>query len=153
MRAGIRTAVASHVDLPRTLGSLLASITHETLDEALPVLLTHYDEALVFRDPIQTLHGREAFARMNRTLAERSRSFRFDLHDAEGSGSVVFLRWTMHMTPKLGRAMNVEGVSYLRTSAAGLVVEHVDYWDLPTFFASAVPGGAAVLRTLLRPLA
>ena len=153
MRSGIRDAVASHVDLPRALGALLASITRENLDEALPALLAHYAEGVVFRDPIQTLHGRDAFARMNRSLAERSRAFRFDLHDAEGSGPVVFLRWTMHMTPKVGREMSVEGVSYLRTNEADLVVEHVDYWDLPTFFASAVPGGAAVLRTLLRPLA
>jgi hypothetical protein len=146
-------SVASHVDLPHTLGGVLARITQANLDEVLPELLAHYAENLVFRDPIQTLHGREAFARMNRSLAERSRAFRFDLHDAAGADSVVFLRWTMYMTPKLGREMKVEGVSYLRTNDAGLVVEHVDYWDLPTFFASAVPGGAAVLRTLLRPLA
>ncbi len=145
--------MASHVDLPHTLGGVLARITQANLDEVLPELLAHYADDLVFRDPIQTLQGREAFARMNRSLAERSRAFRFELHDAAGAGPVVFLRWTMHMTPKLGREMNVEGVSYLRTNDAGLVVEHVDYWDLPTFFASAVPGGAAVLRTLLRPLA
>jgi hypothetical protein len=150
---GILEDVTSHVDLPRTLGALLGAMTHENLEETLPVLLAHYSEALVFRDPIQTLHGRDAFARMNRSLASRSRAFHFELHDAAGAGSVVFLRWTMHMTPKLGRAMSVEGVSYLRTDERGLVVEHVDYWDLPTFFASAVPGGAAVLRTLLRPLA
>ncbi len=145
--------MASNVDLPQTLGALLADLTRTNLEEALPALLAHYDEDLVFRDPIQTLRGRDAFARMNRSLADRSRAFRFELHDAAGAGAVAFLRWTMHFTPKLGREMSVEGVSYLRTSDAGLIVEHVDYWDLPSFFASAVPGGAAVLRTVLRPLA
>ena len=141
-------------DLPgSTHGGILARLTRDNLEEALPALLEHYAADLVFRDPIQTLHGRDAFAHMNRSLASRARAFRFELHDAEGSGSVAFLRWTMHFTPKLGREMSVEGVSYLRANEAGLVVEHVDYWDLPTFMASAVPGGAAVLRTLLRPLA
>lgn len=143
----------SHVDLPQTLGHLLSRVTRASLDEALPDLLAHYADDVLFRDPIQTLRGREAFARMNRSLAERSRDFRFELHDAAGQGPVAFLRWTMHFTPKLGFEMHVEGVSYLRANAEGLVEEHVDYWDLPTFFASALPGGAAVLRALLRPLA
>lgn len=139
--------------LPRRVGDLLARLNRENLEALLPELLAHYDEAMVFRDPMQTLHDKGAFAAMNRSLAARSRSFHFELFDAVGDDAVAFLRWKMELTPKFGRAMAVEGTSFLRANAQGLVVEHVDYWDLASFFASSVPGGASVLRALLKPLA
>ncbi len=108
---------------------------------------------MAFRDPIQVLKGKAAFERMNRHLAQRSKDFRFDVLDESGDGHVVFLRWRMQYTPIVGPDMAVEGVSYLRFNVARLVVEHVDYWDLPSFFASAIPGGERALRALLSPLA
>ncbi len=135
------------------IGDLLGNLTRDNLDALLPELLAHYDDAMLFRDPIQELRGKEAFEHMNRNLAARSRSFRFDLLDRAGEGPIAFLRWRMALEPKFGRAMEVEGTTFLRANEAGLVVEHLDYWDLASFFASAVPGGERVVRTLLKPIA
>ncbi len=140
-------------ELPQRLGDLLASLNRENLEAVLPNLLALYDEAMVFRDPIQELRGKPAFEHMNRSLAARSRAFHFELLDRAGDDARAFLRWRMVMQPKLGRTMEVEGTSFLRANDAGLVVEHVDYWDLPSFFASAVPGGERMLRALLKPIA
>ena len=51
---------------PAALADLLARMTPRNLEELLPALLARYAEGVVFRDPIQTLRGRDAFARMNR---------------------------------------------------------------------------------------
>ncbi len=141
------------IPISTILARRLAVLRPANFDTELPLLLEHYADDVVFRDPIQTLNGKRAFERMNRHLAARSKDFRFDLLDETGSGDVVFLRWCMHLTPNFGPTMAVEGVSYLRVNEARLVTEHVDYWDLPSFFASAVPGGERVLRALLKPLA
>ncbi len=135
------------------VADLLGSLTPRSLDECLPKLLDQYADDMVFRDPIQTLNGKAAFEQMNRHLAARAKDFRFDVLDQVTSPRVTFLRWCMHFTPTFGRPMNVEGVSYLRMNEHDRVVEHVDYWDLPSFFATAIPGGERVLRAVLRPLA
>jgi hypothetical protein len=58
----------------------------------------------------------------------------------------------MRLRLKVGPLFEMDGVSHLQAED-GKVRAHRDYWDLATLFASAVPGGQRILRTVLRPLA
>jgi hypothetical protein len=58
----------------------------------------------------------------------------------------------MRCVPKFGPEIRVDGATHLRAKN-GRVFYHRDYWDLGEMFASAIPGGHAALRFLLKPLA
>jgi hypothetical protein len=108
-----------------------------------------YADDMVFRDPMQTCRGKERFLAMNRKLVKMSRALRFDVSEVTGDASLFYIHWVMTMRPVLGPEVRVEGVSRLR-GRDGLVIEHVDYWDLGELLASPV-GGQALLHTLFRP--
>jgi SnoaL-like domain len=120
--------------------------------ESVEGLRALYDPSVVFRDPIQTVQGLDAFLAMNLRLLGRARALSFEVTSAQSEGDEIFLAWTMRATPKIGPRIAVEGVTHA-TARAGRVVYHRDFWDLGELFASAVPGAAAALRVLLKPLA
>ena len=105
---------------------------------ALAQLATLYDRDVVFRDPLQTLRGRDAFLAMNRRILTRARRLSFHVHDALGKNGSVFLAWTMDYEPRTGPTIAFEGASHARVRA-GLIVEQRDYWDLLSSVAASVP--------------
>lgn len=111
-----------------------------------------YDDAVVFRDPIQEVHGLAEFLAVNRRLLARLRSLEWQVHAAIGDDTYAVLEWTMRGTPKKGPALAVDGVTRVR-ARAGRIVDHRDYWDLSEMLASSVSFGERIRRTLLRPLA
>jgi limonene-1,2-epoxide hydrolase len=119
---------------------------------AVDALSRLYDAAVLFRDPIQTLRGRESFLAMNRRLLGRMRRLEWDVHTTLGDDREVFLEWTMRAWPKLAPALVVDGVTRIRHEG-GLVVDHRDYWDVGEMFASALPGGQKLLHLVRTPLA
>jgi ketosteroid isomerase-like protein len=108
-----------------------------------------YADDVLFRDPMQTSRGLEAFLEVNRRLARMSRALRFDVTDATGDDALFYLHWTLHLTPRVGPTLKVQGVSRLR-ARDGRIFEHVDYWDLGELFASPF-GGQRLLHALFRP--
>jgi hypothetical protein len=133
------------------LRSALVDIAPER-PETVEALRPLYDPDVEFRDPIQTLRGLDPFLAMNRRLLGRARELSFDVTSAGGSDEEIFIVWTMRATPKIGPRIAVEGITQAKMRR-GLVVYHRDFWDLGELFASAVPGGHAALRILLKPLA
>ena len=107
-------------------------------EAAIARLATLYDSGVVFRDPLQTLRGRDAFVAMNRRILRRARGLSFDVTSAVGADSSIFLAWTMLYQPRLGPTVVFEGATHARTRA-GLIVEQRDYWDLLSSFAQSVP--------------
>mgnify|MGYP005855782839 CR=1 FL=1 len=107
------------------VSSWLRQVRKDSVEATLPELLEVYDEQVVFRDPMQELHGRDAFREMNLSLATKARELSFDVRETATTGDAAFLRWTMRFVPRLGPELHVEGVSFLRVPA-GRVVEHVD---------------------------
>ncbi len=93
---------------------------------------------IVFRDPLQTLNGREAFLAMNRRILGRSRRLAFDVADAIGGGQSLFLAWTMTYEPKNGRAIVFEGSTHALVRD-GMIAEQRDYWDLLSSVARSYP--------------
>lgn len=138
-----------------TLGDRLAgALVALTPDHAGAVdgLVPLYDPAMVFRDPIQTVRGREAFLAMNRRLLRRMRRLHWEIAAVHGSDDEVFVEWRMLCALRLGPTLDVSGVTRAR-ARGGVIVDHRDYWDLGEMLASALPGGQRVLAVLRAPFA
>ena len=115
-------------------------------------LAQFYDEAVVFRDPVQTLQGRGAFLEMNRRLIARARHFSLDVTEAVGKNGTIFLVWTMVYERRALPRVTVEGMTRARLRG-GLVVEQRDYWDLLSTAAASIPLVGWVYAALARHLA
>lgn len=152
--SGIEGALGQAMDTAESIAARVSSwlrqVSKENVEATLPELLEVYDDEVVFRDPMQEVHGREAFREMNLSLAARARALSFDVRETATTGDAAFIRWTMRFVPRLGPELHVDGVSFLRVPA-GRVVEHVDYWDFANLIASALPGGEGLIRLLFRP--
>jgi limonene-1,2-epoxide hydrolase len=117
-------------------------------DAALERLAPLYAAEMVFRDPLQTLHGRDAFMAMNRRIMGRAARLSFEVTDAVGARGAIFLAWTMVFEPRRGPRVVFAGATHLR-QVNGLITEQRDYWDLLSSFAASVP----LLRSLYAALA
>ena len=136
---------------PRVRDALIA-LTPDHAARAIDDLARLYDDAMVFRDPIQEVRGLEAFVEMNRRLLGRMRGLTWDVVSVHGDEHEAVLEWTMTGVLRLGPQLQVSGVTRVR-ARGGLIVDHRDYWDLGEMFASAVPGGQRLLQLLRRPFA
>ena len=117
-------------------------------DGAIDRLADLYDHDVVFRDPLQTLRGRDAFVAMNRRILARARRLSFVVASVAAGGGSVFLAWTMRYEPRVGPTIVFEGATHARTRA-GLIVEQRDYWDLLSSLAESLP----IVRNLYASLA
>lgn len=121
-------------------------------EDAFAPLEELYAYDMVFKDPIQEIHGLSDFLTMNRRLLGRMKSLTWDIHLVATAGEVVLLEWTMRGQPRFGPRVRVEGMTRAKTQG-GTIVDHRDYWDLGELGASMVPGGQRVLGALLKPFA
>lgn len=135
--------------LPARVADLLRAFDPRALAPFEARLRELYADDVVFRDPMQSSRGLEGFVGVNRRLAKMARELRFEVDPPTGDEACFYLHWTLHMRPRLGPRLAVEGVSRLR-ARAGRVFEHVDYWDLGELFASPV-GGQRLVHALFRP--
>ena len=119
------------------LRDLYVSFEHEG-DAAIERLGALYDPDMVFRDPLQTLHGRDAFLVMNRRILARARRLSFEVSEAVGGRGSVFLAWTMLYEPRLGPKLVFHGTTHARVKS-GRVFEQRDYWDLLSSVAQSLP--------------
>lgn len=110
-----------------------------------------YATDLRFEDPMQVTTNIDDFLETMGRLMDRARELSFEVHSQTEAADEIFLTWTMTFAPKLGPRSIVDGVSHLR-AREGRIVFQRDYWDLANLFASTVPGGQRILRTVLRPL-
>jgi ketosteroid isomerase-like protein len=111
-----------------------------------------YSPDIEFEDPVQKVHGYDEFTGVNVRLAKRARELSFTVDRVVGDDAEFFITWHMRLRPKVGPLFELDGVSHLRAED-GKIRHHRDYWDLAALFASAIPGGRRILRTLLKPLA
>jgi ketosteroid isomerase-like protein len=105
---------------------------------ALARLEALYDREVVFRDPLQTLTGRDAFMAMNRRIMKRARRLSFEVKDAIGGEGSLFVVWTMTYEPHRGPRIVFEGSSHARVQG-GVITEQRDYWDLLSSVAASLP--------------
>ncbi len=111
-----------------------------------------YDESVVFRDPLQTVRGLDAFLAMNRRLASRAREISIAVTDMAEGPSSLFMSWTMRYAPKVGPTLHFEGTTHLKLRG-GKVIEHRDYWDLLDSVTEAIPLVSRAYHGMVRHLA
>jgi hypothetical protein len=143
--------VASSLD---PIAQRLASIFREfasSPEQALAEIEALYHPAVAFRDPIQSFEGRDAFVEMNLKLARTMRELSFEVHDVGAGSRAVFLAWTMRARPRRGPRLVIEGVTHA-TVVDGLVVQHVDHWDLLGTLADTLPGAGPAYRKVVHAL-
>jgi ketosteroid isomerase-like protein len=116
---------------------------------ALEGLLALYDEDLQFRDPVQELRGRDAFAKMNRQFLGSVRSVEVSVRDLVEGEASFFMAWTMRVAGRIGPAVTVQGVTHARTRG-GKIVEQRDYFDLAGSVLGALPGVSAAYRFVVK---
>ncbi len=97
-----------------------------------------YDPNVVFRDPLQTIHGRDAFLAMNRRIMGRARRLSFEVTDAVGREGTLFLAWKMMYEPHVGPTLSFEGATHARVRK-GRIVEQRDHWDMLSTVAASLP--------------
>jgi ketosteroid isomerase-like protein len=121
-------------------------------DAALATIPELYAEDMTFRDPIQEVHGRDAFVEVTRRLIDRARTLEVDVHDCAHSDDTLFIAWTMQVALPVGPRVTFEGVSRLGLDD-GRIKSQRDYFDLLGSMLGTVPGLRTVYRTILRRLA
>ncbi len=109
-----------------------------------------YAPDVTFQDPMQKIHGIEAFLETNRKLVSRAKELHFDVEPPIGSDEELFMKWTMKFRGRIGPEFTTDGVTHVR-ARDGRIFYHRDHWDLVGLSASAVPGGQALLRAAMRP--
>lgn len=139
------------MSLPQRLSALLVDIVPGR-PEVFDLLREHYTDDVVFRDPIQTVHGLTDFLAMNERLLGKMKTLEWSILGAWGDDESATLEWTMRGKPKLGPRVEVDGMTRVR-ARDGKIYDHRDYWDLGELAASGLPGGKRVLRAVLRPFA
>ena len=136
----------------------MADILHRTCDllldlgrnpdTALATIPELYTEDMTFRDPIQEVHGRDAFVEVTRRLIDRTRSIEVRVHHSAHSGDAMFIAWTMSIAFPIGPQVDFEGVSHFGLKD-DRIATHRDHFDLLGSMIDAVPGVRSVYRLIV----
>lgn len=120
---------------------------HIRREKALVDIAPIYADDVHFIDPLHDVRGKQAFLAVNRALLRHFEEVRFDELEVVGSDPHFMLSWVCNMRPKHGPAITARGVTQIR-SQNGLVVEHVDHWDLLSAMAGVVPGAGVLYKRI-----
>lgn len=129
---------------------LYESISPSVLDQ----LDTLFAANARFKDPFNDVRGlskiRHVFARMFETCMD----IRFRVHERFIDGDIGCLTWTMTFRPDIAgqrdTTWEIHGASRIRFNDAGLVEEHIDYWDSGEYFYAKLPIVGALVRMIRR---
>lgn len=98
-----------------------------------------YDPYVVFRDPLRTLHGRDALLDLHRRLAKRFASVRVGITTMALCENTLFVAWTMTLLPRRSPLpLVIEGASQAQVRD-GKIVYQRDYWDVMGSVAHSLP--------------
>jgi steroid delta-isomerase len=106
-----------------------------------------------FKDPFNDVRGLAAITRIFEHMFATTRDPRFVIRDHAVTGDTLFIRWDYHFQTLKGEAWEIPGTSVVRFNAAGLAVEHVDYWDPAEHVYSKLPVVGWLMRWLRGKLA
>ena len=104
-----------------------------------------------FVDPFNDVRGHAAIRAVFAHMFEQCEQPVFRVGESVSGDGVAYLRWTFAFGPA-GRRRTIEGVSRVSLDAAGLVEEHIDYWDPASQLYESIPFLGGLLRRLRRKL-
>lgn len=135
----------------RAYAAFFETITPETIDEV-RALVT---DDVRFKDPFNEVRGIEKLLKILAKIFDDADDIDFKMREQAGDGHVYFLRWHFTCRPKsrfLNSPWKVDGISVISLTEAGLIKEHVDYWDAAEQLYQHLPVIGGLLRLVRRPL-
>lgn len=137
----------------KTVDALVAA--YQTLrPQSVDALLQCYAENARFCDPFNDVRGRAAIGAVFAHMFETVDRPRFVVTGRFIAEQEVVLRWEFRFaSARLGGDQCITGLSTLRFDDAGLVAEHLDYWDPAAGLYEKLPVIGWLLRRLRRALA
>ena len=93
-----------------------------------------YASEVYFKDPMNEFRGVGQYRRMIGFIQSWFRQIEMELHDiSKKDAAAIETRWTLHLTVPLPwqPRLSIPGKSELQIDQSGLIVSHVDYWNLP----------------------
>lgn len=123
-------------------------LTAENLDE----LAALFAPSARFKDPFNDVVGREAIVRVFAHGFKNCPNLRFIVLETAfvPDTAIVYFYWEFHCGGT--GQLKLQGVSRVVFDTAGLVTEHIDYWDPAEQLYDTVPILGALLRWVRRRL-
>jgi len=139
---------------PRARAQALVSF-YETLNvDTLQDLRIFYTPDCFFKDPFNEVRGLQQIERIFQHMFANLTAPRFCVLDCVVDEQRIVLTWDFHFFLRSSphRAQRIHGASLLRLNAAGLVLEHRDYWDAAgEVYASRHTGSPGIFWKLPSP--
>jgi len=104
--------------------AFLRRISAENLDE----MARHIAPNVHFKDPFNDVNSLAHMQAIYADMFEQVSDFTFDIHEQLSAGPVTVITWTLGGSV-MGKSWAVDGASRLIFNEAGLLTEHVDFWD------------------------
>lgn len=117
-----------------------------------------------FRDPFNDVHSSQLMAGIFKEMFESTIDPRFIIESVVGTVPHVFLRWHLTFRPRQSRYLRaralssdgswtIDGASEVRWNEAGLVVQHLDFWDAAQSIYEKLPVLGSILERMRSRLA
>lgn len=92
-----------------------------------------YAEEVYFEDPMNRFQGIGRYQKMIGFISTFFKEIKLDLHSISQLGDTIETRWTLSWTAPLPwqPRMSIPGWSELKINADGLIISHIDHWDIP----------------------
>ena len=121
-----------------------------------PAILDNLDDYFTadarFKDPFNDVRGLDRLHHVFTRMFDTCRDISFRVHERFLDGDIACLTWTMRFRPDVIGQRNttweIHGASRIRFNAAGLVEEHIDYWDSGEYFYAKLPLIGALVRMI-----
>jgi hypothetical protein len=113
-------------------------------------ILPYYDDDILFRDSVQEIRGKQAFAAMTERLIERSGSLAMAVRHTARNGNVIFLEWVMTLTFNKYPSSSIYGASRVTLNDLGKIIEQRDYYDLWGDIFDNIPRFGPLYRRFMR---
>lgn len=122
-------------------------------DADLNCLGDYYSEQVVFKDPVQELHGLLALQDYFNELSAHLQTCQFEYIDQLVTADTAYLKWNMHFRHrKLGsKRISVRGITQLQFN--DVIYYHEDIYDMGSMIYEHVPGLGHMLRWIKSRLA
>lgn len=130
------------------LDELLNWYSTLTCDTVMRAVQYYHPEAR-FKDPFNEVHGVAAIMVIFEHMFVTTDDPRFIIDERIVQGQQAFVSWRFEFTLK-GTAYTILGGSHLKFDAAGLVIDHRDYWDAAEELFQKLPVIGAPVRWLRR---
>jgi limonene-1,2-epoxide hydrolase len=109
-------------------------------------IFPYYHDAIVFKDSIQKIEGKEKFEAMCNRLSKRCKNLTMDIYHLVKDDAIVMMEWKMTMAFRFFPKKPIYGSTRLTFNHEGKIIEQRDYYDLWGDIYDGIP----VIRKLYR---